>query len=266
MNKTLWIAIGIIVIIVGGLYVWRTYTGVPLVTPSIAVTSPQGGEAWVSGSIHTLSWTTQGIPSTDKVSVTIRRVPPPPLPEEGQEFDPIIFTDLPNTGSTTWTISNTYPSGTYVLGISAYHSVPVTNPVSVETKPFTIVHPKLAIDLYPLYPKASWNDSEVESITIGTTTYTGASMTSTTIDAGMDPGSVFTPFTKYYDNLLASHGWHVANDLAAGGHTGGQEGYQNGNGTILVGFNIDYQTKPENAPSECPCTVTLSLFSSGATN
>ena len=236
------------------------------VAPAIAFTAPLGGESWQSGETHTLAWTTTGIPASDKVAISIRRIPPPPLQTEGQEFDPLIATNLPNTGSTTWTISPQYPSGTYVLGISAYHDVPVTNPITAESAAFTLWHPKLAIDLYPLFTGASWNSSQVEDVTMGATTYAGASMTSAPIDAGMDPGAAFTPFTEYYDHLLKSRGWHVANDLAAGGHVGGQTGYRNGPGTILVRFHIDYESKPANAPSECPCTVTLSLFSSGVTN
>jgi hypothetical protein len=135
-----------------------------------------------------------------------------------------------------------------------------------ERMPPTAARPTLAIDLYPLYTGASWNSPEAQSVTIGTTTYEGVNMTSAPIGAGMNPGAAFTPFLNYYDALLKSHGWHSANDLAAGGHVGSQAGYRNGSGTILVGFHIDYQTRPENAPSECPCTVTLSLFSSGATN
>ena len=133
-------------------------------------------------------------------------------------------------------------------------------------EPQQFPEPRLAIDLYPLYTGAGWNKAVAASTTIGTMALQGAQMTSTPIDAGMNPGKVFTAFTDYYDRLLNSHGWRVANELAAGGHVGGQTGYRNGPGTILVGFHIDYKTKPENAPSECPCTVTLSLFSSGATD
>ncbi len=130
----------------------------------------------------------------------------------------------------------------------------------------SITQPKLAIDLYPLYTDAVWNKTASEHVVIGTTTYQGAAMTSAPIDAKMDPGKVFMPFTQYYDELLASHGWHVANELAAGGHTGGLVGYRNGPGTILVSFHIEYKTTPKDAPSECPCVVTFSLFSSGATD
>ncbi|HUY62342.1 MAG TPA: hypothetical protein VMV50_00920 [Candidatus Paceibacterota bacterium] len=252
------IIVVVILAALAGLYAWTARA--PTVA-SIAVTSPAGGETWQPGETHTIAWTTRGIPATDKISVTIRRIPPPPPQTEGQEFDPIVFTNLPNTGSTTWTISPMYPGGTYVLGVSAYESVPVTNPVSAESAEFTITHPKLAIGLYPLYTAVSWNASEVESFLIGTTTYSGVSMTSAPVTDTMNPGSVFTPFMDYYDRLLKSHGWHVANDLAAGGHVGGQTGYRNGPGTILVGFHIDYKTTPANAPSECPCDVTLSLFS-----
>lgn len=259
MQKSALISLVVLLVIAAGaLSVLLARAPVP---PSIAFTMPAGNEAWQPGETHTISWTSTGIPASNKVSITIRRIPPPPLQEEGQEFDPVVFTDLPNTGSTTWTISPMYPDGTYALGVSAYESVPVTNPVSAESRPFTLAHPKLAIDLYPLYTGASWNKAAAETFTIGTTTYAGASAASASLYAGMNPGGVFTPFEQYYAKLLAERGWHVANDLAAGGHTGGQTGYRNGPGVILVGFHIDYQNVPENAPSECPCTVTLSLFS-----
>jgi hypothetical protein len=248
----------ILLVAVIGAVVWLARTPA---APSIAFTMPAGGETWQAGETHTISWTSRGIPARDSVSITLRRVPPPPLQEEGQEFDPIVFTNLPNTGSTIWNISPAYPGGTYVLGISAYKSVPVTNPVSAESKPFTLTHPKVAIDLYPLYTGASWNKARVEDVTMGTTTYSGASVESAAIDAGMNPGKVFTAFEQYYASLLAERGWHVANDLAAGGHVGGQTGYRNGPGVILVRYHIDYQNVPDNAPSECPCAVTLSLFS-----
>lgn len=130
----------------------------------------------------------------------------------------------------------------------------------------TTTEPRVAIDLYPLYADVEWNKAETEKVTIGTTTYSGVSVTSATVDADTNPAAIFTPFTDYYDTLLRGRGWHIANNLAAGGHTGGQIGYQNGPGTILVRYTITYEKKPENAPSECPCDVSFSLFSSGATD
>lgn len=122
-------------------------------------------------------------------------------------------------------------------------------------------HPALSADLYPLYTHINWNTPEVDSFVIGTSTYSGASIHSSLVVDTMDPGSVFTPFERYYEQKLKVLGWTVANDLAAGGHTGGQTGYRKENSIILTHFNITYHTLPENAPSECPCDVTLSLFS-----
>jgi hypothetical protein len=122
---------------------------------------------------------------------------------------------------------------------------------------------QLLSDLYPLYANAVWSTSQPESFTVGTTTYTGESITSSSIHASMDPGSVFTPFQSYYDQKLRALGWHVANDLAAGGHVGGQSGYRKGSNVILLRFHIDYQDAPTDAPSTCPCDVALSLFSTG---
>lgn len=110
-------------------------------TPTIAVTSPAGGEKWHPGEEHVISWTARNVPATRKISVTIRRIPPPPLAEEGQEFDPIVFVNLPNTGSVDWTIDPMYPDGTYVLRVSAYESIPITDEVAAESKEFTITKP-----------------------------------------------------------------------------------------------------------------------------
>lgn len=258
-SKKLLILLLVMVTVAGVL--WLKGTPTETHSPSITITSPAGGETWQPGETRPITWTTIGIPEDSKITVTIRRIPPPPLQEEGQEFDPIIFTDLPNTSNAEWMIAPIYPSGTYVLGLTAYKSTPVTDPVTTESQPFTITHPDLVADLFPLYPDANWSKSQVESFLIGTTTYSGASITSAPIDAGMDPGSVIAPFENYYAKLLKERGWRIAHDLAAGGHVGGQTGYRKEDSVILTRFSIEYHLKPDNAPSECPCDVTLSLFS-----
>lgn len=128
-----------LIIIGAGIVIWYGLS-LPSVTPTLTVVAPASGETWHTGETHTILWSTVGVPTTDKVSVTIRRIPPPPLPTEGQEFDSIVAVNLPNTGSATWTISSMYPDGIYVLGVSAYKSVPVTSPVSGDSAAFTIVH------------------------------------------------------------------------------------------------------------------------------
>jgi hypothetical protein len=182
------------------------------------------------------------------------------LQEEGQEFDPIVAINLPNTGSYEWTLADMYPSGTYVLGLNAYESLPITDSVSAESAPFQIVHP-LAQDLYPLYSPAQWNAPAFETFLISTDTYSGTSINSAPVQDTMDPSSVFSPFNDYYDKNLKALGWEVDNSVAAGGHTGGQTGYRKGDELVLVRFNILYHTVTDTAPSECPCDVSLSLFS-----
>ena len=105
---------------------------------SVQIVSPKSGEVLKSGTSYTIRWTSENVPVSNKISITIRRIPPPPLKEEGQEFDPIIFTDLPNTGSKEWTVSDMYPAGKYVLGITSYVSVPITDPLTAESGEFNI--------------------------------------------------------------------------------------------------------------------------------
>ncbi len=131
-----------------------------------------------------------------------------------------------------------------------------------SSTPPDMKHQVLSEDLYPLYNGTSWNASGDESFAIGNTTFSGASIKSATIADTMDPGSIFTPFESYYDQKLKALGWQTTNDLAAGGHVGGQTGYRKNASIILTRFQIVYHSVPDNAPSECPCDVTLSLFSS----
>ncbi len=118
----------------GGIAYWQ-YT-----QPSITLISPNGEEMLAIGSTHTIKWNTRNIPPENKISISIRRVAPPPLQQEGQEFDPIIFINLENTGSKDWNISEMYPEGNYILEITSYASIPVTNPISDESnETFSIV-------------------------------------------------------------------------------------------------------------------------------
>lgn len=121
--------------------------------------------------------------------------------------------------------------------------------------------PALSGDVYPLYSGVDWNTPATETFSIGSTTYSGTSVTSKSVTNTMNPASIFTPFDTYYNQKLKALGYTVDNMLAAGGHVGGQSAYRKGNELILTRFSIVYHTVPANAPSECPCDVTLSLFS-----
>jgi hypothetical protein len=121
--------------------------------------------------------------------------------------------------------------------------------------------PRLTDDLYPLYGGVAWQAPQNATQRIGDTTLRGVGVISQPVTGTMDPSSVFSPFERIYDAQLKSLGWKVDNAFAAGGHTGGETGYRKGSEVALVGFTIVYHTVSDTSPSECPCDVTLALFS-----
>jgi hypothetical protein len=135
MKKFLLLLVLIVIISALGVVIyWRQKNMAKIsVQPSITLLSPNGEVVLKEGSTYTIKWRTQNIPATNKISINIRRVAPPPLPAEGQEFDPIVFINLENTGSKDWTVSDMYPEGNYILGINSYASIPITNVISDES-------------------------------------------------------------------------------------------------------------------------------------
>ena len=101
-------------------------------TPFIKVLSPNGGEVWKVGSTQTIQWNTQNIPLTDKIAIHIRKIRSPASSNEGQECDPIIFTELKNDGKEDWVISE-YSEGNYIIEIVSYESIPITKSISDES-------------------------------------------------------------------------------------------------------------------------------------
>jgi membrane-bound inhibitor of C-type lysozyme len=133
-KNTLSLILIIVIFAVGVVLYWQQRnTTKENAQPVINLISPNGGETFTEGLSYTIAWSTKNIPDTDKISINIRRVAPPPLPTEGQEFDPLIATNLENTGSYAWTVSDTYPDGNYFLGITSYASLPITNPITDES-------------------------------------------------------------------------------------------------------------------------------------
>jgi hypothetical protein len=124
--------------------------------------------------------------------------------------------------------------------------------------------PQAEDDLLPLYSAVSWSPLAPQSVVFGTTTYTGVGATSATTTNTMGPSDTFMPFEEYYAVKLPALGWSVANDLAAGGHTGGVTGYRKGDAILLTSYGIVYHTNRPDEPSACPCDVTLSVFKGAA--
>ncbi|MFN8176402.1 MAG: Ser-Thr-rich GPI-anchored membrane family protein [bacterium] len=77
-------------------------------SPTITLTSPNGGEVWDVGSTHTITWTSQNVVGTVLIQPYLNGQP-----------QTVLTTNAPNTGSYTWTNISGTPSTHYTIGISA---------------------------------------------------------------------------------------------------------------------------------------------------
>jgi hypothetical protein len=100
---------------------------------SITILWPNGGETIEAGSTQIINWGTKNIPEGNKISISIKRVLTADEVVEEQEFDPLLFVGLENTGTIEWEVSESYPEGDYILEINSYESLPMTNPISDES-------------------------------------------------------------------------------------------------------------------------------------
>ncbi|OYV63543.1 MAG: hypothetical protein B7X03_01355 [Parcubacteria group bacterium 21-58-10] len=120
--------------------------------------------------------------------------------------------------------------------------------------------PPLAADLYPLY-SADWNAPHPVSLDIPPAPLSGTGIEAVVATSTMNPGAAFSPFDKYYADKLGALGWRVDNSLAAGGPGRGQVVYRKGAGFIAVNVWTDFHTVSSTSPMQCPCDVTIKLFS-----
>jgi hypothetical protein len=91
--------------------------------PTITVTSPNGGEAWMQGSAHDLTWTSQGISGNVKISFSAN----------GGTNWTIVAESTPNDGTLNWTVNGSFSVNCLIRieGISG-------NPFDQSDGPFTI--------------------------------------------------------------------------------------------------------------------------------
>jgi len=147
MKKTIFIIVIFLLILTGFFLFLQNKNSV-----SLTLISPNGGEVLEEGSTYTIKWSSKNIPADNKISISIRRVVPSSLLIEGQEFDPLVFFNLDNTGSVEWTVSDMYPTGDYLLSIASYSSLPVIDPILDESDaPFQIVKSSQEINWQTYY-------------------------------------------------------------------------------------------------------------------
>lgn len=116
--------------------------------------------------------------------------------------------------------------------------------------------PTLNADVYPLYSGATWGEAEATtSPDYGPTTVVQSAPFTDTINIA----ALSTPFTQYYHDKLTAAGWAQDMMREAGGPGGEVSFYTKGDQFIVVEFHSVFKVKHVDAPSECPCDVTLGL-------
>jgi hypothetical protein len=113
---------------------------------------------------------------------------------------------------------------------------------------------RLEADAYPLYDGVEWG--EVQKLEGGLTRVASEPMVDTTNITG-----VAMPFTEYYHDKLISAGWEQDMMREASGPGANMSYYAKDGRFIVVSFESEFKVKHADAPSECPCDVTLSVTS-----
>lgn len=119
----------------------------------------------------------------------------------------------------------------------------------------------LSLDAYPLYSGATW--SEVQPKTFEK--MTGFEVTAVAAKDTTNIAEATSPFEKYYADKLTAEGWMLDNSLAAGGPGASITAYTKDGNYIIISFSTDFKAGGENEPVQCPCDVTLSVFSGKST-
>lgn len=114
--------------------------------------------------------------------------------------------------------------------------------------------PRLEADAYPLYDGVEWGEAEI--LEGGLVRVASMPIIDTTNIA-----AVARPFTGYYHDKLISAGWKQDLMREAGGPGASVSYYAKDGRFIVVSFESEFKIKHDDAPSECPCDVTLSLTS-----
>lgn len=125
---------------------------------------------------------------------------------------------------------------------------------------------RLEADAYPLYPGAEWGRETAETAGTETTAAdgNGTGIVTVTSEPFVDVtniAAVSTPFTEYYRQKLTAAGWKPDMMREADGPGANVSYYAKDDRFIIVSFQSDFKVRSDDAPSECPCDVRLSIAS-----
>jgi len=131
-----------------------------LVTTALTVKSPNGGEKWIRGTTHTLTWSSSGSPGA-YVKIELMK---------GGVVNKVISSSTANDGSYSWTISSTQTLGTdYKIRITSTSKPSITDSSNSN---FAIVQGTLTVTV----PNGgeSWKHGTVHTITWSKSGSTGS--------------------------------------------------------------------------------------------
>ncbi|MBU4274985.1 hypothetical protein KKE19_04215 [Patescibacteria group bacterium] len=109
---------------------------VSITTPSITVTSPNGGETWTQGNTHTITWTSIGLSSSEQVAISLINA------NTLLTAYTISYGASPLVGSYLWTMPATISAGDYKIGVFRHVGDIVIDDYSDNS--FSIVSPSIA--------------------------------------------------------------------------------------------------------------------------
>lgn len=115
-------------------------------------------------------------------------------------------------------------------------------------------NPRLEADAYPLYDGVEWG--EVQKLEGGLTRVASKPIVDT-----MNIAAIAMPFTEYYHQKFTAAGWEQDMMREASGPGANMSYYAKDGRFIVVSFESEFKVKHADAPSECPCNVTLSITS-----
>ena len=117
----------------------QSFTTAPAVTPTISVTSPNGGENWVAGSAHSITWTASNTGSVAYFKVALSTDGGVTWPDTGGGIDLTpsgIYN--PNAGSYSWTIPSNLAGSSMRIRVRAMDAAGYKRAESIGSGNFTI--------------------------------------------------------------------------------------------------------------------------------
>jgi hypothetical protein len=161
-------------------------------TQSISVTNPNGGENWVVGSVHNITWTSSGVTNV-KIEYTT---------DNGTSWTTIIATCPASGGNYSWTVTNT-PSTQCKVRVSDSGNASLYD---ISDNVFTISNGNLSILVTNPNGGENWQVGGVYNIS-----WTSSGISNVKIEYTTDNGTSWTTILSTFAAGAGSYAWTVPN-------------------------------------------------------